>query len=144
MLDAFGIQFGNFFRNANRTEEGNHGFVALLALSGQLPPRAGQINGLIRLHADVASRLQPANGVVDGHMGDTHPPGKVHHTNLTALNGQFGDGFDVILHNFQSAIAAGSAKALRLPDAGGGGFEGGTRHDAGIKMEDRPFVEASL
>ena len=122
MLDAFGIQFGSFFRNANRTEEGNDGFVALFALPRQLPARAGQINGLIRLHADVAGRLQPGNGVVDGNMSDTHPAGKIHHTDLAALSGQFGDGFDVILHNFQSPIAAGSAKALRLPDAGGDGF----------------------
>ena len=65
MLDAFGIQFGNFFWNANRTEEGNDSFVALFALSGQLLPRSGQINGLIRLHADVAGGARVVEALVE-------------------------------------------------------------------------------
>jgi hypothetical protein len=74
-------------------------------------------------------------------VGDAHAAGQINDAHFAAFHRQLGNGFDIILHDLQSAIAARAAEAFRLPGAGKGWFEGDTRHDGFIKQERAGIVE---
>ena len=69
--------------------------------------------------------LQPGEGAVDRDVGDTEPPGQVHHSGLAVGGGEVRDGLDVVLGRLMGVLAPRLLEAFGLQGGGADGFPGG-------------------
>lgn len=108
MLDAFSIQGGLFFRDANGPQEIEHEFVPLSGLCGEGLTRLGQSDRGIGLGFDVAFFLQAGDDFCDGDVTDSEHPGEVDDAAFSGACDQVVNAFDVVFRRLAGVIAAGS------------------------------------
>jgi len=114
MFDAFGVHFGDAFRDAKTAEEGNNDFVATFASGGKSSPFFGEKNRAVRLGGNKACVLEPSYGAIDGNVSHTESFGEVNDAGLAEFGNQIGDGFNVILGNLVRMFAASLGKVFSL------------------------------
>lgn len=114
VFDAFGIHFGNSFRDAERTQKAHDRFVAALAPAGQIPALIGQENRAVRLGSDKAGFLQANDRAINRDVRDPQPAGEIDYSCFPGFVNQIGNGFNVIFSDLAGMLAPGLRKVLGL------------------------------
>ena len=119
MFDAFGVHFGDAFRDAKAAEESDDNFMATFASGGKGSSFFGEKNRAIWLSGDKACVLEPGYGAIDGDVSHAEAFGEINDTGFAHFCHKIGDGFDVILGNLVRMFAACLREVLGLTPVAG-------------------------
>ena len=103
MFHAFGVALSRVFSDADRTEKGQHDFVAGARRVGDGTSPLSEKDAAIRPAGDQAHRLDARHGLDHRGMGDAEAVRDIDRPSLALGIDQIGDHFDIVFGNFRAA-----------------------------------------